>query len=85
MNKEQLDTVALADQTPETEQSWAALGLNAEEYQRIRDIMGRRPTEAELAMYSSMWSEHTSYKSSKVHPAPVRRKKPPTKCSATCW
>jgi len=64
---EQLDTVAYAGQTPDIEQPWADLGLNAEEYQRIVDILGRRPTEAELAMYSSMWSEHTSYKSSKVH------------------
>ena len=34
---------------------------------RIREILGRRPTSAELAMYSVMWSEHCSYKSSKVH------------------
>ncbi len=34
---------------------------------RIREILGRRPTDAELAMYSVMWSEHCSYKSSKVH------------------
>ncbi|MDN6358966.1 phosphoribosylformylglycinamidine synthase subunit PurL [Yaniella sp.] len=67
MNKQQLDTVDYAAETPEQEQPWAALGLNEQEYQRIREIMGRRPTEAELAMYSSMWSEHTSHKSSKVH------------------
>lgn len=67
MNNTQLDTVAHAGETPDVEQPWADLGLNAEEYARIRDILGRRPTEAELAMYSSMWSEHTSYKSSKVH------------------
>lgn len=67
MNKHQLDTVAHAGETPEVEQSWNKLGLNEAEYARIRDILGRRPTEAELAMYSSMWSEHTSYKSSTVH------------------
>ncbi|MDN5889794.1 MAG: phosphoribosylformylglycinamidine synthase II, partial [Yaniella sp.] len=67
VNKQQLDTVDYAAETPEQEQPWSALGLNEQEYQRIREIMGRRPTEAELAMYSSMWSEHTSYKSSKVH------------------
>lgn len=67
MNKQQLDTVDYAAETPEQEQPWSALGLNEQEYQRILEIMGRRPTEAELAMYSSMWSEHTSYKSSKVH------------------
>jgi phosphoribosylformylglycinamidine synthase len=43
------------------------LGLADDEYARIREILGRRPTAAELAMYSVMWSEHCSYKSSKVH------------------
>src|SRR5699024_7136675 len=37
------------------------------EYASIRDLLGRRPTTAELAMYSVMWSEHCSYKSSKRH------------------
>jgi phosphoribosylformylglycinamidine synthase II len=62
-----LDTVAVAADSPEVEQPWAALGLKAEEYARVREILGRRPTSAELAMYSVMWSEHCSYKSSKVH------------------
>jgi phosphoribosylformylglycinamidine synthase II len=62
-----LDTVDLAAATPEDEQPFAELGLRAEEYQRIKDILDRRPTTAELAMYSVMWSEHCSYKSSKVH------------------
>ncbi|WP_285587966.1 phosphoribosylformylglycinamidine synthase subunit PurL [Actinomycetospora sp. NBRC 106378] len=62
-----LDTVANAAATPEHEQPYAALGLRDEEYARIREILGRRPTDAELAMYSVMWSEHCSYKSSKVH------------------
>jgi phosphoribosylformylglycinamidine synthase subunit PurL len=62
-----LDTVTVAAATPTTEQPWAALGLKPDEYQRIRDILGRRPTSSELAMYSVMWSEHCSYKSSKVH------------------
>jgi phosphoribosylformylglycinamidine synthase len=43
------------------------LGLKEDEYQRIREILNRRPTSSELAMYSVMWSEHCSYKSSKVH------------------
>ena len=63
----QLDTVHIAATTPEQEQPWAELGLKADEYDRIREILGRRPTGAELAMYSVMWSEHCSYKSSKVH------------------
>ena len=62
-----LDTVARAAQDPDREQPWADLGLKEDEYLRIREILGRRPTGAELAMYSVMWSEHCSYKSSKVH------------------
>lgn len=62
-----LDTVAVAAQDPDHEQPWADLGLKADEYQKIREILGRRPTSSELAMYSVMWSEHCSYKSSKVH------------------
>ncbi|MGW9044480.1 phosphoribosylformylglycinamidine synthase subunit PurL [Streptomyces lydicus] len=62
-----LDTVKHATETPGVEQPWAELGLKKDEYERIREILGRRPTGAELAMYSVMWSEHCSYKSSKVH------------------
>ncbi|MFF8284225.1 phosphoribosylformylglycinamidine synthase subunit PurL [Streptomyces albus] len=67
MSSQSLDTVKHAEQTPDTELPWAELGLKEEEYARIREILGRRPTGAELAMYSVMWSEHCSYKSSKVH------------------
>ena len=62
-----LDTVADAAATPDQRQPFAELGLKPDEYQRIREILGRRPTSSELAMYSVMWSEHCSYKSSKVH------------------
>ena len=62
-----LDTVSAASEDPHREQPWADLGLKADEYQQIREILGRRPTSSELAMYSVMWSEHCSYKSSKVH------------------
>ena len=62
-----LDTVALAQANPEASQPFAELGLKPEEYARIKEILGRRPTSSELAMYSVMWSEHCSYKSSKVH------------------
>ena len=64
---ESADTVAHAASTPDREQPYRALGLRDEEYVRIREILGRRPTDAELAMYAVMWSEHCSYKSSKVH------------------
>jgi len=63
----ELDTVARAAATPEVAQPYRELGLKDDEYARIREILGRRPTDAELAMYSVMWSEHCSYKSSKVH------------------
>ncbi|MEQ6901651.1 phosphoribosylformylglycinamidine synthase subunit PurL [Nocardioides sp. YIM 152588] len=62
-----LDTVAVAGSDPDRDQPWAELGLKADEYDRIKEILGRRPTSSELAMYSVMWSEHCSYKSSKVH------------------
>ena len=62
-----VDTVLNAQQTPDSDQPWQQLGLKEDEYLRIKDILGRRPTSAELAMYSVMWSEHCSYKSSKVH------------------
>ncbi len=42
-------------------------GLTAEEYERIKQILGREPTYTELGIFSVMWSEHCSYKSSKVH------------------
>ncbi|MDK8499168.1 phosphoribosylformylglycinamidine synthase subunit PurL [Corynebacterium accolens] len=61
------DTVEQAQSTPEEQQPYAELGLKDDEYQRIHDILGRRPTDAELTMYSVMWSEHCSYKSSKTH------------------
>ncbi|TFC65266.1 phosphoribosylformylglycinamidine synthase subunit PurL [Cryobacterium sp. TMT2-4] len=61
------DTVANAIATPEKEQPFDALGLTPSEYTEIRQILGRRPTSGELAMYSVMWSEHCSYKSSKKY------------------
>ncbi len=61
------DTVQNAEQTPEKEQPYGALGLKPDEYESIKEILGRRPTSGELAMYSVMWSEHCSYKSSKIY------------------
>lgn len=61
------DTVEHAAATPDQPQPFHELGLKDDEYQRVREILGRRPTDTELAMYSVMWSEHCSYKSSKVH------------------
>ena len=62
-----IDTVKQAKKDPDKEQPWAALGLKQDEYDSIREILGRRPTSSELAMYSVMWSEHCSYKSSKIY------------------
>ncbi|PRY00934.1 phosphoribosylformylglycinamidine synthase subunit PurL [Allonocardiopsis opalescens] len=62
-----IDTVARAGQSPDTSQPYAELGMKDDEYARVRAILGRRPTSAELAIYSVMWSEHCSYKSSKAH------------------
>ncbi|MEU0954771.1 phosphoribosylformylglycinamidine synthase subunit PurL [Streptomyces niveus] len=67
MTIKNLDTVKNATGTPDVDQPWKELGLKEDEYVRIREILERRPTGAELAMYSVMWSEHCSYKSSKVH------------------
>lgn len=61
------DTVEHAKATPDKHQPYDALGLKDDEYAKIVEILGRRPTSGELAMYSVMWSEHCSYKSSKVH------------------
>ena len=45
----------------------AAHGLAADEYQRVLDILGREPNLTELGIFSVMWSEHCSYKSSRKH------------------
>jgi phosphoribosylformylglycinamidine synthase subunit PurL len=62
-----VDSVSHAEETPEKDQPYEALGLKKDEYEEIRRLLGRRPTSGELAMYSVMWSEHCSYKSSKIH------------------
>ncbi|HEX6453025.1 MAG TPA: phosphoribosylformylglycinamidine synthase subunit PurL, partial [Trebonia sp.] len=61
------DTIEVAAATPDQAQPYKELGLTEDEYGKVREILGRRPTAAELALYSVMWSEHCSYKSSKVH------------------
>ena len=62
-----VDTVEIAAKDDECTQPYAELGLTSDEYDKIVGILERRPTATELAMYSVMWSEHCSYKSSKVH------------------
>jgi phosphoribosylformylglycinamidine synthase len=51
-----------------------SFGMTADEYQLVQDILGRMPTYTELGVFSVMWSEHCSYKSSRIH-----LKKLPTK------
>jgi len=53
-NEPQIDTKLIADH-----------GLSESEYQKILDIMGREPSYTELGVFSAMWNEHCSYKSSK--------------------
>jgi phosphoribosylformylglycinamidine synthase II len=73
-----VDTVENAAKTPEQPQPFAELGLHPDEYARIREILGRRPTSSELAIYSVMWSEHCSYKSSRAHLRQFGEKAPKT-------
>ncbi|WP_341483421.1 phosphoribosylformylglycinamidine synthase subunit PurL [Micromonospora cathayae] len=75
---DRLDTVPRAADTAGELQPYAELGLRDDEYDRIRQILDRRPTQSELAMYSIMWSEHCSYKSSKVHLRQFGEKAPPS-------
>jgi phosphoribosylformylglycinamidine synthase II len=72
------DTVSRAATTPGQPQPYAELGLTTAEYERIGGLLGRRPTDAELAIYSVMWSEHCSYKSSKVHLRRFAESAPPS-------
>jgi phosphoribosylformylglycinamidine synthase len=63
----------MADETPadpsepDEDAVHRALGLTDSELDDIRRILGREPNHLELAMYSVMWSEHCSYKSSRIH------------------
>ncbi len=74
------DTVGRAAETPERRQPFAELGLTTEEFDRIVALLGRRPTDAELAIYSVMWSEHCSYKSSRKHLRQFAEKAPDSGC-----
>lgn len=45
----------------------SAHNLTQQEYERIKELLGREPSFAELGIFSVMWSEHCSYKSSRIH------------------
>ena len=72
------ETVARAAATGDRLQPYAELGLTSDEYQRIRQMLGRRPSDCELAIYSVMWSEHCSYKSSRRHLRQFAHRAPPS-------
>jgi phosphoribosylformylglycinamidine synthase II len=57
----------IANDPPITPALVAEHGLKPDEYQRILDLIGREPSFTELGIFSAMWNEHCSYKSSKVH------------------
>jgi phosphoribosylformylglycinamidine synthase len=57
--------MTVPDHLPITPQLVADHGLKPDEYQRILDLIGREPTLTELGIFSAMWNEHCSYKSSK--------------------
>jgi phosphoribosylformylglycinamidine synthase len=57
----------ISNEPPITPALIAEHGLKPEEYQRILDLIGREPSFTELGIFSAMWNEHCSYKSSKVH------------------
>src|SRR4029078_9861492 len=73
-----VDTVTDTQGAAEKEQPYVELGLREDEYARIKQILGRRPTRSALAMRSIMWSESCSYKSSKVHLRQFGEKAPPS-------
>ncbi len=57
----------MSQQLPDIDQQLANHKLSQEDYKHIKEILGREPNLVELGVFSAMWSEHCSYKSSKVH------------------
>ncbi len=57
----------MATNSPSEEPLHRALGLTDSEFGEIVDVLGRQPNSLELALYGVMWSEHCSYKSSRIH------------------
>ncbi|MEQ1939891.1 phosphoribosylformylglycinamidine synthase subunit PurL [Mesorhizobium sp. CN5-321] len=57
--------MTISNAVPITDKLIAAHGLKPDEYQRILDLIGREPSFTELGIFSAMWNEHCSYKSSK--------------------
>ncbi|MCB1480252.1 MAG: phosphoribosylformylglycinamidine synthase II, partial [Rhodobiaceae bacterium] len=70
----------IPNQTPITPELVAEHGIKPEEYQRILDLIGREPTLTELGIFSAMWNEHCSYKSSKIWLKTLPTKGPQVVC-----
>ncbi len=70
------DNMTLPNEPQITPDLIANHGLNEEEYQKILDLIGREPSYTELGIFSAMWNEHCSYKSSKkwLHTLPTKGK-----------
>ena len=61
------ETLRVTNEPAITPKLVAEHGLKPDEYQRVLDLIGREPSLTELGIFSAMWNEHCSYKSSKVH------------------
>src|SRR4051812_15449228 len=61
------DAEVIANEPTITPELVAEHGLKPDEYERILQLIGREPTVTELGIFSAMWNEHCSYKSSKTH------------------
>src|SRR4051812_13570358 len=61
------DAEVIANEPTITPELVAEHGLKPDEYERILQLIGREPTITELGIFSAMWNEHCSYKSSKIH------------------
>jgi phosphoribosylformylglycinamidine synthase len=61
------DSVTVSNEPAITPELIAEHGLKPDEYARIEKLIGRKPTFTELGIFSAMWNEHCSYKSSKIH------------------
>jgi phosphoribosylformylglycinamidine synthase subunit PurL len=65
--RKQLDRAVASNDPPITPELIAEHGLTPDEYARIVKLIGREPSFTELGIFSAMWNEHCSYKSSKIH------------------
>src|SRR4029078_11227461 len=67
MSPKRHDAEVIPNEPTITPELVAEHGLKPDEYQRILALIGREPTFTELGIFSAMWNEHCSYKSSRLH------------------